>query len=153
MKLTILSPLVSAKPKHEKLHEGYTLIKIKKNNKLLSVLSLNNMIPVPKECVIQFNIDQIEDSKYRNLLKNEFLACRAKKSMILRNAKSLHKSMTTEPEKHKKLISFCVDFNKLEKFAKEYSNLKRPQNKFEERIEQVNKQRQNTDTQEKNKTR
>ena len=141
-------PLSSAKPKHKNFNENIAFIKVNDKGHLLSVLNLNNMIPVPKSCVIDFNFNEIENKKYGALLKKEYAICRMKRSLIMSNANKLHYIMTAEPEKHPKLVSFCVDFKKLERFCQSYdltqSKIPKPKNKFEERLQEAERNNSNS---------
>lgn len=59
-------PISSAKPKHNKMSnklDFHKLIDIK-NGYLYAVLNLNNMIPVPSDCITQLKYNQIE--KFRS---------------------------------------------------------------------------------------
>ena len=63
-------PITSAKPKHIKMSNSLDLHKLKdsKTGYLYSVLNLNNMIPVPDNCVTQLKYNEIEQFR---LFKSE----------------------------------------------------------------------------------
>ena len=55
-------PLASPKKKHERMRNKPDFVKIEdENRKLLAVLNLNNMIPVPDNCLTQITLRNIGD--------------------------------------------------------------------------------------------
>lgn len=96
------------------MHDGIIFIKIEHNHHLLSVLNINNMVPVPEEYYKKIPISKIKDHKYQDLLNMELNSCRKKKKVIIRNAKLVHKFICQERSKHKRMLNYCCDFNKLE---------------------------------------
>lgn len=120
------------------MRESLTLVKVNDGKKNLAVLNMNNMIPVPQSCIIPFDFEEIQDKQYRNLLKKEFSICRNKKSSIQTKAQTVHQFVTLEPEKHQKMLAYCVDFKKIETFCLSYGEVStkqvQPQNKFEARL-------------------
>ena len=60
-------PMESPKPSHAKIKPGHHIMRIKNGN--LGQLGFNNMIPVPEEAIICFNIDDEPDLKYAELLR------------------------------------------------------------------------------------
>ncbi len=69
-------PLSSPQPKHKHMYESLTFVKITNRSQLLSVLNINNMIPVPIGFYHKIDINKISDLKYRDLLNAEKIACR-----------------------------------------------------------------------------
>lgn len=69
-------PLSSPQPKHKHMYESLTFVKITNRSQLLSVLNINNMIPVPIGFYHKIDINKISDLKYRDLLNAEQIACR-----------------------------------------------------------------------------
>ena len=68
-------PISSAKEKHYKMNENIDFIKIMKQERLLGVLNLNNMVPIADEHIyiinkevlietIKFNDGEVVDAKY-----------------------------------------------------------------------------------------
>ncbi|WP_338935058.1 type III toxin-antitoxin system ToxN/AbiQ family toxin [Lactobacillus helveticus] len=114
-------PLSSPKPKHKHMYESLTFVKITNRSQLLSVLNINNIIPVPIGFYHKIDINKISDLKYRDLLNAEQIACRKKARRIIKNAKLIHKFICYEPERHKNINKFCCDFNKLEKYCRKIS--------------------------------
>ncbi|GFP00012.1 hypothetical protein LHEH8_17670 [Lactobacillus helveticus] len=103
------------------MYESLTFVKITNRSQLLSVLNINNMIPVPIGFYHKIDINKISDLKYRDLLNAEQIACRKKARRIIKNAKLIHKFICYEPERHKNINKFCCDFNKLEKYCRKIS--------------------------------
>lgn len=58
------------------MYESLTFVKITNRSQLLSVLNINNMIPVPIGFYHKIDINKISDLKYRDLLNAEQIACR-----------------------------------------------------------------------------
>jgi len=63
-------PLSSPKCKHKKMKNSKDFRKI--NGGVYGAINFNNMLPVVKEALIYFNIQNIQDSKYRNLLQKQY---------------------------------------------------------------------------------
>ncbi len=59
-------PISSAKPKHRKMSNSLDFHKLQDEsaNHLYAVLNLNNMIPVPKQCITQLKYNQIESFRH-----------------------------------------------------------------------------------------
>lgn len=137
-------PLSSRKPKHYHFEERLEFIKIENKKGLYAVIYLNNMIPVPKSCVINFNFNNLKDKKYANLLRIEFGICKSKQEKIIKSANILYKNMTIYPEKHPELTPNCVDFKKLEAYCQSYFEKNQKKlNKFEERLLEAEKNNSN----------
>lgn len=114
-------PLSSPKRKHDRMNENPTFMKIKQNNgRLLAVLNLNNMIPVPKDHYSIINFEELSDQNYKNLLDEEYQIIKQRKSMILRNARLVHRFVVDEPESHARMLRYCCDFSILENFCIHY---------------------------------
>ena len=65
-------PLSSPKPKHKAMKNSKDFRKI--NGGKYGVINFNNMLPVIEEALIEFNIQDEPDYKYRNLLQNQYRA-------------------------------------------------------------------------------
>lgn len=150
-------PFSSPKAKHERMEDNYTFVKLmKRDNKILSVLNINNMIPVPKGKYRAIDFKTIKEQHYKYLLQDEYRAVRHKGIQIIRNARVVHKFVCEEPEKHPRMVKLSCDFLKLEKycqqvqqqeeakrsarvqeqlsnFVKENPDIKQPENKQEQK--------------------
>lgn len=72
------APLSSFKTKHKKMKESVDFIKIKD----YAVININNMIPVPKEQLIELDINAEKDSHYKFLLQAESREINRQKEQI-----------------------------------------------------------------------
>ena len=119
-------PVSSPRPKHLKMKDGIDFIKIYhfSTNRLLCVLNLNNMIPVPSEFVELLEYSNIEnyrtfkDIKEKNdyifLLKDELNSINFKETKILQKAQKLYEAVKNNPDS--RIANRCCDFIELEKF-------------------------------------
>lgn len=61
---------------------------------LKGTLKLSNMIPVPDSELTLYDIEGEQDTKYQDLIKNEWTFIRSNTSLILKNAKVLYNQKT-----------------------------------------------------------
>lgn len=117
--LFYLAPITSPKEKHLKIsNTSPTSYLIKNNkNKLLGVVMLNNMIPVPSEHLINIDVSDF-DVKYANLLNKQVGIIRVDKELIQKKANTLYKLI--ERGRDKKLVNYCCKFKTLELASKDY---------------------------------
>ena len=116
------APFSSPKPKHKKMKNGKDFRKI--NNGIYGAINFNNMVPVVDTVLIEIDIANIADIKYRRLLQNQYNYIRADESAILRTAENL-RNMIFKNEKdiseHDKIIKQrCCNLPLLEKKYCEY---------------------------------
>ena len=83
------APFSSPKPKHKKMKNGKDFRKI--NNGLYGAINFNNMIPVLDSALIEIDIANIADAKYRRLLQNQYNSIKADEKGILKTAENLRK--------------------------------------------------------------
>lgn len=114
-KFSYFAPLSSYKPKHRKMKEGVDFVKIKD----YAVININNMIPVPKGQLIEFNINAEKNPHYKFLLQAESREINRQKERIRKNAEIVYK--------HKKrngnltpLSRRTNNFELLEKLSKDF---------------------------------
>lgn len=81
-------PMESPKPGHTKIKAGKHILKL--DNGRYGLLGFNNMIPVHKDALIDFNIDAEPDTKYRNLLKRQASLCNRMKADIIYRAEQTY---------------------------------------------------------------
>ena len=110
------APFSSPKPKHKKMKNGKDFRKI--NNGLYGVINFNNMIPVLDSVLIEIDIINIPDVRYRRLLQNQYNYIKADRDGILRTAGNLRK-LIFEDEKnlsgYEKIVKRrCCDLQLLE---------------------------------------
>lgn len=87
------APFTSPKPKHQRMKNGKDFRKI--NQGIYGAINFNNMIPVVTEALIEIDISNMEDEKYKNLLLNQLNYVRADKTQIEKVASELHTLLLT----------------------------------------------------------
>lgn len=110
------APFSSPKPKHKKMKNGKDFRKI--NNGIYGAINFNNMIPVVDSALIEIDIANIADVKYRRLLQNQYNSIKADEIGIRRTAENL-RSMLFEDEnnisEHDKIVKQrCCNLRLLE---------------------------------------
>lgn len=115
-------PLCSAKhPKHDRMNDTIDFIRIDVNGKLISILNISSMIPIPDSEIELLDMD-FRGSSYRGLLEDEIKVIRKKKDAIIGNANKLYSKITrfrNEPQ-NLNLVKRCCNYSKLEEKMKEY---------------------------------
>ena len=106
------APLTSPKRKHLKMKSQIDFLKIKRGE--WGAINLNNMIPVPPECLQKVELAILEtDSKvdiaYKYLLRNQLSWCNANRDMILKQARKLYR-MVIDGRAWESLASRCCNF-------------------------------------------
>lgn len=121
-------PMESPKPNHANIKAGKHILKI--DGGKYGLLGFNNMIPVHKDALIEFDIDAEPDEKYKNLLKRQVSLCNRMKADILNHAQMTYFDVTQK--KNKFLMSISCDFKKLEMACKSYRKDFNPKKKAAE---------------------
>ncbi len=109
------APLSSFKSKHKKMKESVDFIKIKD----YAVININNMIPVPKEQLIELDINAEKDSHYKFLLQAESREINRQKNRIRKNAEIVYNHKKRNKDSTP-LAKRTNDFVLLEKKCREY---------------------------------
>jgi len=91
------APFSSPKSKHRNMKNGKDFRKI--NNGIYGAINFNNMIPVLDSVLMEIDIINIPDVKYRRLLQNQYNYIKADREGILRIARNLRK-LIFEDEKN-----------------------------------------------------
>lgn len=116
------APFTSPKLKHKKMKNVKDFRKI--NNGIYGAINFNNMIPVLASALIEIDIANITDVKYRRLLQNQYNYIKADESAILRTAENLRKMIfenENDLSEHDKIIKQrCCNLPLLEKKYCEY---------------------------------
>ena len=110
-------PMESPKPNHKNINAGGPVLKL--DDGRLGILGFNNMIPVRAECLIEFDIAELEDEKYKMLMYNQLNFCNKNKALITQRAETTYRKRV-----HKKIPLYekiCCDFRKLERKALNYN--------------------------------
>lgn len=118
-------PMESPKPNHEKIKPGKHIIKLA--NGKYGILGFNNMVPVHKDALIEFDFNTEPDEKYRELLKRQASLCNRIKADILNHAQMTYFDVVNN--KNKFLMGISCDFRKLEKACKLYDKDYKPKQK------------------------
>ena len=115
-------PLSSPRPKHLKMKNAADFIKI--HGGKYGVLNINNMIPVAESALISFDIRDIADVNYKNILFNQYRYCKDNIAIIKDKAiKLYHKVISNNPATahDTRVIQRCCNFavleQKMQKFA------------------------------------
>ncbi|MEG1515938.1 MAG: type III toxin-antitoxin system ToxN/AbiQ family toxin [Clostridia bacterium] len=119
-------PVSSPKPKHEAMREDIDFFKFtNRNGKLLCILNLNNMLPIPDAYITALAYSDIEGyvafasdsekTKYINLLRDELDAINKKSLQILASAAELRGRCIANPNGN--LARRSCDFAKLERYV------------------------------------
>ena len=109
-------PMESPKDNHENVKTGIHIMRMQ--NGEYGLLGFNNMIPVRDDCLIAFDIDNEEDEKYRELLKNQLRFCNKNKERIYEHAEKTYNAVTIKQSKF--FLRVCCDFKKLERASKQF---------------------------------
>lgn len=110
------APLSSPKAKFSRMKNYIDFIKI--DNGRLGAINLNNMIPVVKEVILDFKIDELSDKEYKNLLYNQLDYINDNAKLIVKSATILYNKVNNFNGRVK---SRCVNFKLLEEKIKEYN--------------------------------
>lgn len=124
-------PISSAKQKHKKMSNSLDFQKLQDETSgyLYAVLNINNMIPVPDNCVTQLKYNMVEKFRsfqnekektdYIYLLQKEKSMIDKLQDMIHRKALKLYQKCITKPESS--IALRCCNFKLLEEKCSSYS--------------------------------
>ena len=118
------APMSSPKSKHTSLNPK-TLDIYKIDEGKLGIVNLNNMIPVPPQAVIAFDISDIKDEKYKLLLTEQARLFRRDEIKIVRKANVLYNKVG-QLDSSNPLKKRCCDFKMLEQKALDYVDALNP---------------------------
>lgn len=119
-------PMESPKPNHVNIKPGKHIMKL--DGGKYGMLGFNNMIPVHKDALIEFDINAEPDEKYRELLKRQASLCNRKKADILNHAQMTYFDVVNG--KNKFLVEISCDFKKLEAACKVYNKDFKPRKRI-----------------------
>lgn len=114
------APLTSPKKKHKTMKDMQDFLRI--DSGVLGGINLNNMIPIPRRFLERIEIEQIKDTKYKNMLKAQMSWINKNALRITNRARNLY-YLVLENKATKDLISRCCDFKLLEIKCQEYMDL------------------------------
>ncbi|MGN1468209.1 MAG: type III toxin-antitoxin system ToxN/AbiQ family toxin [Ruminococcus sp.] len=107
------APLEHPRPSHKNLKNNLHIFKIQKGK--YGIIGLNNMIPVPKESIIDFDINNAPN---RNILLQQYVFCKNHWKVIINKAEQVYIKRTNNPNSFEKKV-YC-DFKLLEEKCREY---------------------------------
>lgn len=125
-------PISSAKPKHRKMSNSLDFHKLQdeSNGFLYAVLNINNMIPVPENCISQLKYNEVhhyrsfanekEKTDYIYLLQKEKSLIDKVQETIQNKACKLHQKCCINP--NSSLAKRCCNFQLLEEKCRSYTN-------------------------------
>lgn len=120
-------PMESPKPNHANIKPGKHILKL--DGGKYGMLGFNNMIPVHKDALVEFDIEAEKDVKYRELLKRQVSLCNRMKADILNHAQMTYFGVTNKSNKF--LMRISCDFKKLETACRSYKKDYKPKKKKE----------------------
>lgn len=109
-------PLESPKPNHANIKAGGPVLKLDEGK--LGIMGFNNMIPIRKYCLIEFDIMAEKDERYRALLLNQLAYCERNKALIIARANKTYEKETSGKNPFYRKI--CCDFKRLESVCDKY---------------------------------
>ncbi len=120
--LKYYAPFTSPKQKHVNMKNAIDFRKI--GNGKYGAILLNNMIPVIDEALIEVNINNIQDHKYRRLLQNQYIELNNDFEIIQKNAFKIRTIAFLDESKltsHQRIIKNRIcNLKLLEEKYKEY---------------------------------
>lgn len=111
------APLTSPKPKHFTMKNTQDFLKI--DDGKLGGINLNNMIPIPRSCLHEININDITDIKYKRMLFKQIEWIEKNKLRINNRAKNLY-YLILQKRVTPLLLERCCNFKLLENKCQEY---------------------------------
>lgn len=109
-------PLESPKPNHAKIKSGGPVLKLDEG--ALGIMGFNNMLPVKKYQLIEFDIAAVEDVKYKTLLLKQLAFCEKNKNVIQKRAETTYRKAVEG--KNPFYRNVCCNFKKLEELCDTY---------------------------------
>lgn len=109
-------PMESPKDNHDTIKSGKHILKIRKGE--YGLLGFNNMIPVHKDALIEYDVNNEQDEKYKNLVRHQITEINKMKADVFSHAHDTYFDVVTG--KNKFLIGISCNFTKLESLCKKY---------------------------------
>lgn len=126
--LVYITQVSHAQARHSKISENYDFIKLYDGKRLIAVVNLNYMFPVPRKKLIDVTykniqdfrtfVDENERSKYIAFLKKEMKQLKEKN--VSDKAKRLYNLKYDYPDHE--VSKRCIDFKDIEKKCREYDD-------------------------------
>lgn len=109
-------PLESPKPNHADIKSGGPVLKLDEGK--LGIMGFNNMIPVRKYQLLDFDIMSVPDEKYRTLLLKQLSFCQKNSKRIQDKAEKTYRKATSGKNVFYEKV--CCDFKHLESICDKY---------------------------------
>jgi len=111
------APLTSPKRKHLIMKDMQDFLKI--DGGRLGGINLNNMMPIPRRYLEKIDLKNLEDFKYKNMLKNQIRWINQNELRIHNRARNLY-YLISNGHTTKELLRRCCDFRLLERKCDDY---------------------------------
>lgn len=109
-------PLESPKPNHTNIKSGGPVLKL--DDGKLGLMGFNNMIPVRKFQLLEFDILAEPDEHYKALLLKQLEYCEKNRQIIFARAEKTYQKATDGKNSFYRKV--CCDFKRLEKNCDKY---------------------------------
>lgn len=117
-------PLSSPKPKHKNMKNMKDFHKI--NGGEYGVINFNKIIPVPQDCIIDFNFEDEEDVEYRILLQNQYKCIKKMKEVIISKSNGIYGIFHSKDDEltpaDLRIKQRCCNFDLLEQMCINYKD-------------------------------
>lgn len=123
-------PMESPKPNHANIKSGKHILRL--DGGRYGILGFNNMIPVHKDALIVYDIDQEPDKNYKALLQRQIAVCNKMKADIIDHAQKTYFDVVGGGNKF--LVSISCDFKKLERACRAYNKDHKPSSKPKKKV-------------------
>lgn len=119
------APITSPKPKHNSMPKNFDYLKIYDNEKLISVINFNNMIPVCQSVIEKIDIqihnnDSPQIKKKKTLLAKELDWCQKNSVAVKKNAQKTYEAVISGKSRNQNLIKRSCNFKKLEEILERW---------------------------------
>ena len=111
------APFTSPIKKHTLMKDMQDFLKI--DNGKLGGINLNNMMPIPRSCLIEIKISDIDDIKYKYMLKSQMKWIEINRLRINNRARNLYYLILNNHATFE-LMERCCNFRLLEKKCDDY---------------------------------
>ena len=118
-------PMESPKPNHANIKNGKHIFRLEHGK--YGLLGFNNMIPVPRDALIEFDIAAEPDEQYKRLLQHQADICNRKKADIVDHANSTYIEVISKENAF--LTKISCDFKALEHACRRYNPNYKPKTK------------------------
>ena len=85
------------------------------HEELKGTLQIGTTIPVPETELIEYDVNNENDTDYKNLIWSELEYIRKHEKKIIKNAKILYSKKANGSQE--KVVKYCLDFNGVEKLC------------------------------------